>query len=229
MYVAKPKPKKSIKPTLIILINIAIIFIILLIGDFQLRKILSDYSVSAGETLLIKTANEAISELLSENKITYGEIVKLSRDINGNVTSLEIGVEELNSIRSQIAVKIDEKLSKQSDYPIAIPIGTIIGNEFTIGRGPEIKFNMRLTSTVIADFKSVFTSAGINQVLHQILIQLEMNGKVLIPWYNSSFTTNMSCIAAQTVITGVTPNQFTSVNETDPDGIAEDIFNFSMQ
>jgi hypothetical protein len=87
---------------------------------------------------------------------------------------------------------------------------------------------MRLTSTVIADFKSVFTSAGINQVLHQIIIQLEMNGKVLIPWYNSNFTTSMSCIAAQTVIVGATPSQFTSVNETDPDGIAEDIFNFAL-
>ena len=55
-----------------------------------------------------------------------------------------------------------------------------------------------------------------------------MNGKVLIPWYNSNFTTNMSCIAAQTVIVGATPSQFTSVNETDPDGIAEDIFNFAL-
>lgn len=228
MYVAKPKQKKNFKPMIITVLNIMIILSIILIGDFQLRKILCDYSISAGETLLIKTANEAISELLSENKITYGDIVTLSRDTSGKVTSLEIGVEELNLIRSQIAVKIDEKLAMQSDYPIEIPVGTIIGNEFTIGRGPEIKFNMRLTSTVIADFKSVFTSAGINQVLHQIIIQLEMNGKVLIPWYNSNFTTNMSCIAAQTVIVGATPSQFTSVNETDPDGIAEDIFNFAL-
>lgn len=229
MYVAiQQKAKKNRKPLIFLIICLITLLILLLIGDFKLRKILSEYSISAGETLLISTANEAISELLSENRIKYGDIVSLSKDANGNVTSLEIGVEELNLIRSQIAVKIDEKLATQSDYPIRIPIGTIIGNEFTIGRGPEIEFNMRLTSTVIADFESNFTSAGINQVLHQIVISLDMNGKVLIPWYSTNFQTNMSCIAAQTVIVGATPEQFTSVNETDPDSIAEDIFNFSQ-
>lgn len=227
MYVViSPKKRKRRFFVFLLLIFIFIISIFL-IGDFQLRKILNDYSTSAAETLLISTANEAISELLSENRITYGDIVTLSRDSDGKVTSLEIGVEELNMIRSQIAVKIDAKLNERSDYLLKIPIGTIIGNEFTIGRGPEMKFNMRLTSTVVADFESNFTSAGINQVLHQILIQLDMDGKVIIPWYNSNFSTEMSCIAAQTVIVGATPEQFTSVNESDTDDIADDIFNFA--
>lgn len=226
MYMVK-KAKKSYKKLIFSIAVFSVIILLFFIGDRHLRKLLNDYSKSAAETLLISTANEAISELLSENRITYGDIVTLSRDADGKVTSLEIGIEELNFIRSQIAVKIDRKLFENSDYPINIPIGTIIGNEFTVGRGPEIKFNMRLSSTVIADFESNFTDAGINQVLHQIIIRLKMSGKVIIPWYNSNFNTEITCIAAQTVIVGAIPEQFTNVADHDNDDTVEDIFNFA--
>lgn len=228
MYISSNAKKRNIKK-IILITFISLVFIsVLLIGDSHLRKILNEYSSSTANTIIINAANESISELLSENKIIYGDIVKLSRDENGKVTSLEIGIEQLNIIRSQIAVKIDEKLFSRSEYPIKIPIGTIIGNEFTIGRGPQVTFNMRLTSTIIADFESNFTSAGINQVLHQIKIKLKMSGKVIIPWYNSSFSTEMTCIVAQTVIVGATPEQFTNVSECEKDGIADDIFNFAL-
>ncbi|MBR2044270.1 MAG: sporulation protein YunB, partial [Clostridia bacterium] len=110
-------------------------------------------------------------------------------------------------------------------YTLSIPIGTIIGNEYTLGRGPEIKFKMQITTTVIADFESKFYSAGINQVLHQIHIKVKANGHTVIPWYRSAFNVNTSVIAAETVIVGLTPEAYTNVIESGTDA-TEDIFDF---
>ncbi len=228
MYIPKRKRKKEFFKILLAVFLCAVLLIIVILGDKRVRKILDDYSTSNAQNILINAANEAITELFEEETITYGDMVKLSRDETGKVTSLEIGIEKLNLIRSKISVKINEKLSKRSDYLINIPIGTFLGYEFTVGRGPKIPFKMNLAGTVIADFESNFVDAGINQVLHQIIIKIKMNGKVLIPWYNTSFTSEITTIAAQTVIVGVTPENYTNVTEAGTDGIADDIFNFGL-
>ncbi len=226
MYITKKQKER--KKILLALFLCVIILVVLIFGDSRVRKILDDYSTSYAQNILINAANEAITELFEEETIAYGDMVKLSRDEAGKVTSLEIGIEKLNLIRSKIAVKINEKLLKRSDYLIKVPIGTFMGYEFTVGRGPKVTFKMRLAGTVIADFESRFTAAGINQVLHQIIIRIKMNGKVLIPWYNTSFTSEITSIAAQTVIVGITPETYTNVTESGTDGIADDIFNFGF-
>lgn len=227
MYINKRKRLEKAKKTLLVIFISVIILIIIFFGDIRVRKTLNDYATSYGQNILITAANESITELFEENGITYSDIVKLSKDDNGKVTSLEIGIEKLNLIRSKISVKIDEKLSKRSGYLIKIPVGTFLGYEFTVGRGPKIPFKMQLAGTVIADFESNFVDAGINQVLHQIIIKINMNGKVLIPWYNSSFTSEITTIAAQTVIVGLTPDSYTNVSEFGTNDVADDLFNFT--
>lgn len=228
MYIYSKRKRHSKKKILLAILLSIILIIIIIFGDSRVRKILDDYSTSYAQNILINVANESITELFEENSLSYGDIVKLSRDDTGKVTSLEIGIEKLNLIRSKISVKINEKLLNRSNYLIKVPIGTFMGYEFTVGRGPKIPFKMNLAGTVIADFESNFVDAGINQVLHQIIIKIKMNGKVLIPWYNSSFTSEITAIAAQTVIVGITPDAYTNVTESGTDGIADDIFNFGL-
>lgn len=190
-----------------------------------MRTVICDYSASVGETVMIRTVDNIISDIFSENDISYSELVNLSRDESGQVTSLEVNAAKMNYIKSQISVRVADKIAEKERYTLAIPLGTIIGNEYTLGRGPEIKFKMQITTTVIADFESRFYAAGINQVLHQIHIKIKMNGQTIIPWYRSTFTAQTSVIAAQTVIVGMSPEAYTEVIEAGTDA-TEDIFDF---
>lgn len=217
--------KKKYKLIISLILIIALLAGVFLISDKKLRRVICDYSASVGETVMIRTVDQTVSELFTDEDIKYSDLVTLCRDTSGQVTSLEVSVTEMNYIKSQISVRVAEKIAQRERYTLAIPIGTILGNEYTVGRGPELKFKMQITTTVIADFESKFYSAGINQVLHQIHIKVKMNGHTVIPWYRSSFTAETTVIAAQTVIVGMSPDAYTNVIEAGTDA-AEDIFDF---
>ena len=206
-------------------ISILLIFLIFFVSlDKRLRPIITDYSASVGETLMIKLVDETVAQIFEEG-VEYDDLVTLSRDENGNVTSLQINTAKINYIKSNISVMVAEKIAQKERYTLKIPLGTIIGNEYTVGRGPDIKFKMQITTTVIADFESRFYSAGINQALHQIHIKVKMNGQTVIPWYRSAFNLETSVIAAETVIVGITPDAYTNVIESGTD-VTEDVFDF---
>ncbi len=219
------KRSKFLRLLIIFILVTAILFCAVLALDRRMRRVICDYSASVGETVMIHTVDQVISDLFYEENIKYSDIVTLSRDEQGNVTSLEVSAPKINYIKSKISVNVAEQIAKQEKYDLLIPVGTIIGNEYTIGRGPDVKFKMQITTTVIADFESKFYSAGINQVLHQIHIKVKMNGHTVVPWYRSAFSAETSVIAAQTVIVGMTPDAYTNVIEAGSDA-TQDIFDF---
>lgn len=227
MVTAKQRKIRRIKLLIICLVSFALIFLFILITDRSLRKIITEYSQSKAEIILAQTTDEAVNKLLKEQGINYESIVCLSRDEEGGIRSLQIDAVKINSLKSGITSAVTKLLSESEDFILSVPIGTIIGNEYTVGRGPELKFKMKLSASVKTSFKSNFKGEGINQVLHQIIINVDYNGYILIPWYKSTFSQSTNYIAAQTVIVGTVPDAFTNVIESDPAQITGDIFDFS--
>jgi len=99
---------------------------------------------------------------------------------------------------------------------VALEAGTDY-NDFTNGFGPEINFKMQVTTTAFVDFRQKFESAGINQVLHIITVDIRIKGNLVIAGYNKGIETKTSAIAAQTVIVGKSPDAFTNVVESPTD------------
>lgn len=219
------KNNKALKFFIIAVLIISFLLGLCFVTDKRLRTVITDYSGSMGETVMIRTVDKIVSDIFAEEGIDYGDLVTLSRDESGQVTSLEVNAAKINYIKSQISVRVADEIAKGERYALKIPVGTIIGNEYTIGRGPEVKFKMQITTTIVADFESKFYSAGINQVLHQIHINVKMNGQTIIPWYRSTFNAQTSVIAAQTVIVGISPDAYTNVIEAGTDA-TQDIFDF---
>ncbi len=205
----------------IIVISIIIVFSIVAVSVYSylsVRGIIINYAKSYAQTIALDTVNRTVTQHLSNKGIDYNSIVKLSKNGDDNITSLEIDIAKINYLKSVISLAVSEELTGKEDYRLSIPLGNLIGNEYLIGFGPKIKFNMKMTTTVVTDFESKFYSAGINQVLHQIIIKIKINGSFVLPWDTGGFTEQTSIIAAQTVLVGVTPDAYTNVMENYGDG-----------
>lgn len=175
------------------------------------------YAVSNAETIMLNSANEAILNILEKNNISYDDIVLLSNNEAGYVTSLEIDVYEVNRLKSSISNETTRLVDSREFYEIGIPIGTFLGSVYTSGFGPKVRFKMQLTSTAFVNFRHEFKAAGINQVLHIINVDISIKGNILIVGYNKGISVSTSAIAAQTVIVGQTPDAFTYVIESQTD------------
>lgn len=182
-----------------------------------MHPVIMRYAVSCAETIMLNSANKAIVNVLEKNNVGYDDIVILTSNEEGYVTSLEINVYEINVLKSRISNELSKIIESKERYDIGIPIGTFLGNTYTAGFGPDIKFKMQLTSTAFVDFSHEFKSAGINQVLHIVTVKIDIKGSLIIANYSKGISTSTSAIAAQTVIVGKTPEAFTSVIESERD------------
>ena len=105
-----------------IAISILLIFLIFFVSlDKRLRPIITDYSASVGETLMIKLVDETVAQIFEEEGVGYDDLVTLSRDENGNVTSLQINTAKINYIKSNISVMVAEKIAQKERYTLKIP------------------------------------------------------------------------------------------------------------
>lgn len=217
------------KRILLFIISFLLIFSVIAVTTFlEVKPLVFTYAKSTAETVLLNAANNAILNVLNENNITYSRISNVSRDADNNITGIEIDIELINALKSSISNEISEIVGKNNIYDLYIPIGTLIGNEYTTGFGPKIKFKMQLTETAVVDFNSLFSDAGINQVLHQIIIKIDISANILMIGFTEGFSVHTSAIAAQTVIVGCVPDSFTNVIERPGDDIADEIFNYSV-
>lgn len=224
------KNKRNFKfKAAIITVVIIILAFAFFASSLAIRKTVSEYAKEQATTILFNRTNNAVNEYLSENGIDYNRIVKLTRNNDNNISSLEIDIVKINALKSGITNAVAQEISLGENYTIGVPFGTLFGNEYTLGLGPKMNFKMQMVATVITDFESNFYSAGINQVLHQILIKVKINGNVIIPWCRTPFEVETSIIAAQTVLVGVTPDAYTNVIESyynGEDGVVGEIFDY---
>ena len=191
--------------------------VLLSVCYFKMQPVIMRFAVSTAETIMLNSANEAVIKILEENNVTYSDIARLSLNENGYVSSLEIDVYEINNLKSRISNETARIIEEKEFFEVSIPIGTFLGNTYTAGFGPKIKFKMQLTTTAIVDFSHEFRSAGINQVLHIINVDINIGGSLVVAGFNRGINVKTSAIAAQTVIVGVTPDAFTNVVESEKD------------
>ncbi len=203
------------------------VFLIFSLCFISVKPFVFIYAKSEAETIILNAANQAVLNTLQSNDISYDSLSNISRKDDGIITGIEIDIEKINLLKSQISNELSNIAAQNNEYDLFIPLGTLFGSEYTTGYGPKIHFKMQLTATAIVDFKSSFTAAGINNVLHQILITMKINASVLLVGCTDSFSVGTTAIAAQTVIAGTVPDAFTNVIEYPGDDIADEIFNYA--
>ncbi len=215
--------KQRRKPNRILLSWCALLVIISIILGFsyyKMQPVIIRYAESVAETVMLNSANDAVVNILENENFSYSDIAVLSKNQAGEIISLEIDTYKVNYLKSRISNEISDIISGRERYTVAIPIGTFLGNTYTAGLGPDIPFKMQITTTAFVDFKHEFRSAGINQVLHRVVIDIKINGNLVVAGYKKTIKVNTSAIAAQTVIVGDVPEGFTNVIEEETDNTA---------
>lgn len=191
------------------------------------KPLIYQTAISNAESLSLRLTDRAVAQVLEDEQISYENLITFSFGEDGTVKSLNVNTKEINLLKTAISSKASQLINENPECPVSIPIGTLIGGEYINGLGPPIIFPMQIAATAYVNFKSDFKAAGINQVLHIILIEIRIEGTVLSVASRYSFSTETSAIAAQSVIVGEVPEAFTNVVEGPESDIADKIFNYA--
>lgn len=202
------------------LVLLLIVSIIMGYIYYKMQPVILRYAESIAETTMLNSANQAIVNILKNEKINYNDIAILTQNKDGEIISLEVDTYKINQFKSLISNEISKIIADNERYTVSIPIGSFLANTYTTGFGPDINFKMQITTTAYVDFDHEFSSAGINQVLHRVVVKIKICGSLLVAGYKKTITVNTSALAAQTVIVGIVPENFTNVIENEDDNTA---------
>ena len=192
-----------------------LLLLLLILLDGQIRPIITTVTDYQAKLAVTRSINEAVLEVISEEQVSYNNIIKMTTAPDGEVTSLHTDMVAMNRLKAEVSNRVADRLEADAGQPVQIPIGSLLGNQYFAGRGPELCFQVLPAEYVITDFYNEFRSAGINQTLHQIMLTVTAKVGAVMPPYTVETEVKTDICIAETVIVGRVPESFTDINGDD--------------
>lgn len=192
---------------------IVLLLLIILVVMFALlrnryRLTIRDLAEISVKNATSDLANDAIAKQIENGSIQYDRMVYFEKDLNGRITALKTNIGEVNHLKTDILNIINGKILALDAADIGIPIGSLFLPELFSGKGPAIPVHILAIRNSDAAFTSHFAQAGINQTLHQLIMEVNVDAAVLVLGQTSTFSISSQVVVAETVIVGQVPNTF---------------------
>lgn len=192
----------------IVLLLLIILVVIFALLRNRYRLTIRDLAEISVKNATSDLANDAIAKQIENGSIQYDRMVYFEKDLNGRITALKTNIGEVNHLKTDILNIINGKILALDAADIGIPIGSLFLPELFSGKGPAIPVHILAIRNSDAAFTSHFAQAGINQTLHQLIMEVNVDAAVLVLGQTSTFSISSQVVVAETVIVGQVPNTF---------------------
>lgn len=205
-----------------VLIWLTVIFTLLLALTvavvLHMKPVVVDLATARTSNAVNRIVVAAVNDAVDSGRIDYEQLVDFDKDADGHVTALRSNMAAFNRLQASIADDILQRMAEVSSTDLAIPIGTLTGSPLLAGRGPCLRVRMQSVGTATAQFDNQFSSAGINQTRHRIILDVDVHVSILLPGLTTYTKVSNEISVAETVIVGGVPETYTYFSTT-PDEI----------
>ncbi len=192
---------------LLLLVSVAALLALLMLRS-RYRDVICELAETQVKNTTSDLTNDAIAKQIADGVIQYDRIVYFEKDLDGRITALKTNIGEVNRLKTDILNIINDEILALDTSDIGIPVGSLILPEVFSGKGPVIPVHILSIRNSDATFTSDFHQAGINQTLHQLIMEVSVDVSVLILGQTGSFTITSEVVVAETIIVGDVPNTF---------------------
>lgn len=191
-----------------------LVLLIYYLFSVKIRPVLLGVAENRVSDTVVRTVNQIISDRLSDGSIQYSDIVTLEKGTDGRITAIVTDMAAANRLRATLTNDIIVGLGGREVTELAIPMGNFLGSPFLTGLGPKINVRILSVTSVDTAFSNRFTSAGINQTRHEIMLNIDVGLTILAPMSKKSLHIPTQVCVAETVIIGEVPNSYTNKGDT---------------
>lgn len=184
---------------------------IILLVDLRIRPIIEQTAIYQSKILATRIINDAVYSQLDDEEFNYGSLVTVVYNGDNEITSIESNMLNINKLKAKINNSVNNELTDLDNHDLSISLGTISGLTSFYNQGPLIPVKVKPEGYVETLLISSFESAGINQTLHRILVQIKVDISAIIPGYTASGAIDTQFVIAETVIVGNVPEAYTHV------------------
>lgn len=196
--------------------RIIFITVILSVGgfvffDLYCASMTGNVALNHSKLVVQNIINESLYNSVAESGIQYGDMTNIKYDDRGDVKAIETNSAQINLLKSYLVKDVNEYISRYDVTEVGIPIGTFTGSDYLSGMGPEIGVSVQFSGVAVTDIFSEFTSAGINQTCHRIVVEIEVEISVITLGKHLKDKVTNECCIAETVIVGTVPETYADI------------------
>ena len=188
---------------LILLLAVAAVLVV------RIRPIVTRLTESRTTNRVNRIVADAVSDAVASGQVDCTSLILFEKDSSGQVTALRSNMTEFNRLQTVVLDQVLARISEVSTRELSIPIGSLTGTALLAGRGPRITVRMQSVGSSTANLRNEFTSSGINQTRHQIIMDVDVRVSVLLPGCVTSVPVSQSFSVAETVLVGAVPENYT--------------------
>lgn len=200
--------------------------VLLILAVIEMRFMLTQLATARASNAVNRIVTEAVNDAIDSGEFQYDKLIVFEKDKEQKITALQSNMPEFNRLQSRILDQILERISEVSTHDLSIPVGSLTNVDLLAGRGPLITVKMQSVGSSTARLVNRFTSAGINQTKHQIILNVDVYISILLPGFTTATKVSNSFTVAETVIVGSVPDSYTYFNSDDP--LSEDAQQYTL-
>ncbi|MBE7018218.1 MAG: hypothetical protein E7420_08770 [Ruminococcaceae bacterium] len=201
--------KINIMPALIIILIVSF-----LIFGFKsvsyLRRLTGEMAMSDGIDMVTLAVNDTVNRIMAEGDYDYDYFVSIEKDVDGNVAAISANMSRINAVSAQILSEV-VSAAENGVLNIRVPIGNLLGSNILMGKGPEVPVEVITLTSSYIDIENEIISTGINQAKHKIILKVDVDIDILIPWDVLTTRVESNVLIAETVIVGRVPETYVNV------------------
>ena len=202
---------------MVLIVFIAVMFANIIIK--AINPIINTLCEDKAKSIATIISNEKATEVMANYE--YEDLMTIYRDSNDNITMIKANIIPINKIISDVAVKIQNALNEEESKNLYIRLGSFTGTKILSGSGPKIPMKISTVGNVLTDFKSEFSSAGINQTLHRVYLQVDCTVSIVTPYDSIQETISNQVILIENVIVGTVPNTYYNIEGINKDNLID--------
>ncbi len=189
----------------VLLVVFTLIYVITLTAS-QASRTMERVAEKKLEIHATRIINSAVKETL--DKGLYGDLVSIDRSSEGRVLSVSAVTGEMNRLKYNLTDNILNALESEDNKRYCIPLGALTDMLMLSGLGPDIPFDILPYGGARVDYRTAFTSAGVNQTLCEIYVDITLDLYAVSPTLKVGTTVTTSVVAERTIIVGEVPRYF---------------------
>ena len=203
------KRRKAIRRIVAVFIVIVLLSILLALWIYwrSMRPAVLDIAQTKLKAETTMAVNEAVCVALA-SYTSYSDFITVEKNNQNEIVMISANSLLVNELARSTAMLSQNKINELKNFEVSIPVGTLSGVPLLSERGPTVSVTVSPIGNVHCTFTSTFTTAGINQTLHRIYINVESRVDLIIPTSHLEVETSTPILICESLIVGDVPDTF---------------------
>lgn len=181
--------------------------------DTALRPQLLSLTNAKLRNQLTLISNEAVSDALAQKALRYSDIVIMEPGPGGGISTIATETVRLNDLRSAVMAQVVSKVESLDTHSLGVPLGALTGVDLFAGSGPALPVQVLSVASAEGSYRNDFTSAGINQTLHRVILDVTVTAEILLPGGVAETVVSTPVCVAETIIIGQVPQTYLELHQ----------------